>query len=90
MPQEAIRFPLEYVELKAKRVQDVTEEEARKGVKEHRERLTSATQIVAYKNYRKSGYWKPSAKGSFRTLIIAHHGSEAWDQNLWAWFIHLK
>lgn len=93
MPKAACRIFLEITDIKVERLQDISEEDARK------EGVYSST-YIGY-GYRYADYLKKSepfnvnqtvlnAYNSFQTLWQKINGKESWDKNPWVWVIEFK
>jgi len=88
MPQWASRITLEVTALSVFRVQDITEELARReGLpKEIDNSLVRGT--VWWRGPR--GEMRPTAKDAFRLWWIDAHGPESWSRNDWVWGVGYK
>lgn len=90
MPKDACRIWLEVIEVKAERLQDITEEDAiSEGVLEYED--------GTYKNYFTQRHLRESdgvvcmlAKGSFQSLWCSISGLDNWNINPWVWVVSFK
>jgi hypothetical protein len=85
MPKSRARIFLEITEIKAQRLQDISEEDAKnEGI--------SITESGNYKNYGHAPYNKDleDAASSFMTLWWRINGMDSWDANPWVWVIKFK
>lgn len=84
MPREASRITLEITNVRAERLQDISEEDAlREGVEHdspHRSYFPTAEGGPAFR----------SAAGAFRRLWQSIYGLDSWDANPWVWVIEFK
>jgi len=86
MPKEACRIYLQIKELRAERLQDITEEDAiREGV-----RKEESLAFNQYLNYVQGIYQLATAKESFNSLWNDINGPLSWDANPWVWVIGFK
>lgn len=92
MPREASRIILKITDIKVERLQDISEEDARKeGVMPTKYTSTVFKSFLGYKNYypqdaEDKGVLK-TAKESFKTLWHSINGEESWNHNPWVWAI---
>ena len=86
MPRWACRLVLPLVSVRAERVQDITEEDAKaEGV----ERISAGPGWECWMGYGPSSSCK-TARDSFRSLWISIYGEASWDLNPWVWVAEWK
>lgn len=91
MPKDAARIWLKITDVRVKRLQDISEEDA---IKEGIEELKS-NGIPHYRNYGKQLVAKEfnffcSPVNSFRSLWESINGENSWKQNPWVWVIEFE
>lgn len=89
MPKEAARIWLEVTDVRAERLQDISEQQAIAEGIEKRRGSTSSTKFD-YKHYRYDHSYDVSAEVSFRTLWEKINGPETWNANPWVWVVSFK
>lgn len=87
MPKVAARIWLQITDIRVERLQDISEEEAKKeGLK-----FAKSTIDPCYLDYMVGGYnAMTTAYKSFRSLWRKINGEESWDVNPWVWIIEFK
>lgn len=89
MPKEACRLFLDVTNVRAERLQDITEEDAKAEGVLNMYAHDPSIGSVAYLDYMdKKGGWDcvaDDAKHSFQTLWQSIHGVESWEANPWVW-----
>lgn len=77
MPREACRLFLKVTDVRAERLQDITEQDAiAEGISLHK---------YGYRDYLDWDSHHTDPKESFRSLWISINGKDSWDQNPWVW-----
>jgi len=90
MPREASRIWLENVGQVCKRVQDITEEEAKaEGIEKFHHGYGGSPVGVWYRDY-KYGQFNVKPKESFKTLWKQRHGPDSWNNNEWVFSCNWK
>jgi hypothetical protein len=89
MPRTASRITLEITDIRAERLQAITETDA---IAEGIDRIGGEYSVEPWKNYLKSGngYQKSTPKASYMTLWQSINGAESWDANPWVWVIEFR
>ena len=91
MPRAAARLFLEVADVRAQRVQEIGEEDAKaEGVQTERDHYGGDTPLmylgtVRWHRYDSEACSAVNARESFRTLWDSIHGPGAWALNLWVW-----
>lgn len=78
--------------IRYQRIQDISEADARaEGMQlVGRESMMSMGGTDLFEDYSKAGWGCWTAKESFKSLVVACHGQNAWDKNDWVWVIDFK
>lgn len=79
MPRVACRLRLEITDVRAERLQDISEEQA----------LAEGVDQRAVESYRAAGVDRP-AGFAFRDLWCSINGTDSWESNPWVWVISFK
>ena len=83
MPREACRIELRITDIKVERLQNISEEDARReGVK-----YDLSLEFNQYLNYEKGIYQCQTAVESFRSLWSEINGQKSWEENPFVWVI---
>lgn len=82
MPRWASRIQLEITNIRAERLQDITDEQCIK------EGIESENGL--YKDYLIDSYCHKSPKESFASLWLSINGPDSWFENPWVWVIEFK
>ncbi len=93
MPRWASRITLEVTEVRVKKLQQITEEDAKSEGVEIMQRPPSVgggTQYLAPACGDRPSYWEYSASTAFMYLWETIYGKDAWDNNPWVWVISFK
>lgn len=84
LPKAAARIWLEVINVRAERLQDITEEDAiAEGVEQNRD--GSWHDYIATDRL-----WQDAAKPSFISLWMKINGDESWKANSWVWVVSFK
>lgn len=75
--------------IRYQRIQDISEDDARaEGVQlVGHESMMGMGGTDLFEDYSKAGWGCWTAKESFKSLVVACHGQNAWDKNDWVWVI---
>jgi len=84
MPRKASRILLEIINIRVERLQDITEEDAK------REGVFNVNPPSGFKNYLVNFELFVFAKASFRSLWCKINGDASWNANPWVWVIEFK
>lgn len=88
MPQWAARLWLELTEVRVERVQEITEEDAKKeGIEYHDGRGIGHS---GYRHSQEHGYVYATARDAFKVLWESINGADSWDLNPWVWVLEYK
>jgi hypothetical protein len=89
MPRSASRIKLEITDIRAERLQAISEADA---IAEGIDRIGGEYSVEPWKNYLKdgNGYQKSTPQASYMTLWQSINGAESWDANPWVWVIEFR
>ena len=89
MPRSASRITLEITDIRAERLQAISEADA---IAEGIDRIGGEYSVEPWKNYLKdgNGYQKSTPQASYMTLWQSINGAESWDSNPWVWVIEFR
>lgn len=91
MPKEAARIWLEVTDVRVERLQDITEDDARReGVLLHERGIHWLNYLDQEAKVTQFIYKLHTARDSFKTLIQLLHGREIWFNNPWVWVLSFK
>lgn len=93
MPRAACRILLEITDIRAERLQDISEQDAIAEGVENFQWLDPHTEEIkpAFLNYMPTGYRSMmTAKASFESLWHSINGPESWNQNPFVWVVEFK
>jgi len=90
MPKSACRIRLQITDIKVERLQDISEEDAKKeGISKFNHGYTGSPKGVLYKDYKYNTHTL-SPKESFKSLWQSINGKESWLNNPFVWVISFK
>lgn len=95
MPRNRARTVREIVSIRAERLQDISEADAKaEGVERNRFDSKPVPGSPTWRDYSRPhgeyGYGAGSAKGSYSSLWESINGPDSWDANPWVWVVEFK
>lgn len=91
MPRTASRILLEVTDVRAERLQDISEADAiAEGVESFRPVPGDGPAETLWKNYITGKFTFRTARESFFSLWEFIHGPESWNENPWVWVVSFK